>query len=68
MTPKTPAPIIWRLKVELLGVRPLVWRRFDTHADVMLSQLHYVLQGAMSWEMAHLFEFQGRYGGQIGPV
>ena len=46
---------VWRLKVELLGVAPTVWRRFDTYADVKLSQLHYFIQGAMGWELAHLF-------------
>jgi hypothetical protein len=58
---------VWRLKVELLGVAPAVWRRFDTYADVKLSQLHYVIQGAMGWELMHLFSYQdGRgYGGQI---
>lgn len=38
MTIENPVPV-WRLKVELLGVAPTVWRRFDTYADVTLSQL-----------------------------
>ena len=49
---------VWRLKVELLGVAPTVWRRLDTYADVKLSQLHYFIQGAMGWELAHLFSYQ----------
>lgn len=63
---KNQAPV-WRLKVELLGVMPTVWRRFDTYADVKLSQLHYFIQGAMGWELMHLFSYQdGRgYGCQI---
>lgn len=40
MTIHNPASV-WRLEVELLGVAPTVWRRFDTYADVRLSQLHY---------------------------
>jgi len=61
-----PRPV-WRLKVELLGVAPAVWRRFDTYADVKLSQLHYFIQGAMGWELMHLCSYQdGRgYGCQI---
>jgi hypothetical protein len=43
---KNPASV-WRLKVELLGVAPAVWRRLDTYADVQLSQLHYYIQGVM---------------------
>lgn len=58
---KNPAPV-WRLKVELLGVAPTVWRRFDTHADVKLSQLHYFIQGAMGWELMHLFSYQDGHG------
>ena len=53
---------VWRLKVELLGVAPTVWRRFDTYADVKLSQLHYFIQGAMGWELAHLFSYQDGRG------
>ena len=51
-------PAVWRLKVELLDVAPCVWRRFDTYADVTLSQLHYFIQGAMGWELFHLFSFE----------
>lgn len=63
---KNLAPV-WRLKVELLGVSPTVWRCFDTYADVRLSQLHYFIQGAMGWELMHLFSYQDgrRYGSQI---
>ena len=69
MAIENPAPV-WRLKVELLGVAPTVWRRFDTYADVTLSQLHYFIQGSMGWELAHLFSYQdGRgYGGQISSA
>jgi len=48
---------VWRLKVELLGMKPIVWRRFDTYAEVTLSQLHYFIQGAMGWELMHLFSY-----------
>lgn len=46
MTIENPVSV-WRLKVKLLGVAPAVWRRFDTYADVKLSQLHYYIQGVM---------------------
>ncbi|AGH79937.1 plasmid pRiA4b ORF-3 family protein [Xanthomonas citri pv. citri] len=66
MTIENPASV-WRLRVELLDVAPPVWRRFDTYADVKLSQLHYFIQGVMGWELMHLFSYQdGRgYGDQI---
>lgn len=66
MTIENPVSV-WRVKVELLGIAPAVWRRFDTYADVKLSQLHYYIQGVMGWELMHLCSYQdGRgYGGQI---
>lgn len=60
-TVKNQAPV-WRLKVELLGVTPTVWRRLDTYADVKLSQLHYFIQGAMGWALMHLFSYQDGHG------
>lgn len=53
---------VWRLKVELLGFSPSIWRRFDTCAAVKLSQLHYFIQGAMGWELFHLFSFEDGHG------
>nr|WP_160164045.1 hypothetical protein [Xanthomonas phaseoli] len=36
-------PPVWRLKIQLLGITPTVWRRLDTYADVELAQLHYFI-------------------------
>lgn len=53
---------IWRLKVQLLEVAPVVWRRFDTYADVTLLQLHHIIQGAMGWDLAHFYAFEDGHG------
>ncbi|MBO9768260.1 MULTISPECIES: plasmid pRiA4b ORF-3 family protein [Xanthomonas] len=58
-------PPVWRLKIQLLGITPTVWRRLDTYADVELSQLHYFIQGAMGWELMHLFSFGHGNGSEI---
>jgi hypothetical protein len=58
---KVPLPI-WRLKIELLGVAPVIWRRVDTYATVTLSKLHCIIQAAMGWEMSHLFSFDDELG------
>ena len=44
-----------------------MWRRFDTYADVTLLQLHHIIQGAMGWDLAHLYAFEDGhgYGGQF---
>ncbi len=62
---KSASPI-WRIKVGLLDVAPPIWRRFDTFSDVTLFQLHHYIQGAMGWDLAHLYAFgDGRgYGEQ----
>lgn len=53
------------LRIELLHIKPLVWRRFVVPADIQLSELHKVIQAVMGWDDAHLhqFDFTGRrYG------
>jgi hypothetical protein len=64
LTMKASAPV-WRLKVVLQGVRPAVWRRFDTETTVTLNQLHEIIQGAMGWELAHLYSFHNGLGQEI---
>ena len=55
---KQSAPVsVYQMKVTLLGVRPLVWRRFQVTGDQTLYQLHLVLQTVMGWENYHLYEF-----------
>ncbi|MDE2258961.1 MAG: plasmid pRiA4b ORF-3 family protein [Betaproteobacteria bacterium] len=46
-----------RLRIELLGVSPLVWRRFVVPRKVTLGKLHRVIQEVMGWEDYHLHEF-----------
>ena len=49
-----------QFKVWLLGLSPMVWRRVHVPADFTLRQLHGVIQVAMGWEGAHLFQFHLR--------
>ncbi|MDX7986358.1 plasmid pRiA4b ORF-3 family protein [Xenorhabdus sp. 12] len=46
------------IKVSLLEASPPVWRRIRLSNQITLSGLHYVIQGAMGWESAHLFRFE----------
>jgi len=67
-TVETPAPdadAILQVKVWLLGVSPLVWRRLLVPGRYTLRELHGVIQVAMGWEGIHLYDFElraGRYG------
>ncbi len=47
----------WLLRIELLDVRPLVWRRLRVPANITLPKLHRVFQAALGWTNRHLHEF-----------
>jgi hypothetical protein len=48
---------IYQLKITLMGVRPLIWRRIQVQDTVNLPQLHKILQIVMGWENTHLHRF-----------
>lgn len=49
---------VLQLKVELLDVEPLVWRRIVVPDFLTLLELHAVIQGAMGWRDYHLHQFE----------
>lgn len=55
-TPPTPKPIA--LRVELEGVKPLVWRRIVVPNQWTFASLHHYLQWVMGWQDTHAHEFQ----------
>jgi yecA family protein len=55
---EAPSNDIYRIKVTLRNVRPLVWRRIEVPADITLDRLHRVLQSVMGWADYHLHSFQ----------
>lgn len=59
------ADAIVQIKVWLLDVSPMVWRRVLVSASGTLRELHGVIQVAMGWDGTHLFQFSlraTRYG------
>ncbi|MDQ6838290.1 MAG: plasmid pRiA4b ORF-3 family protein [Actinomycetota bacterium] len=48
---------VLRVRVDLDGARPPVWRRLDLRSDLTVTQLHEVLQAAMGWLDGHLHRF-----------
>lgn len=48
---------IYQLKITLMDVRPLIWRRIQVQDTVDLAQLHKVLQIVMGWKNSHLHRF-----------
>jgi hypothetical protein len=45
-------------RVELLGIKPLIWRRVRVERSVTFKQLHETLQVVMGWQNSHLHEFR----------
>jgi hypothetical protein len=62
-------PAIYQLKVVLLGVSPMIWRRILVSSDSTIEDLHYTFQLAMGWEDIHLHHFiiHGKYYGITQP-
>ena len=48
---------IYRLRVVLNGVSPLVWRRFLLFSETSQADLHKILQLAFGWSEFYLYEF-----------
>ncbi len=58
-------PVIYQLKVVLLGISLMIWRHLLVSSDCTIADLHYMLQIAMGWEDIHLHHFI-IYGKQHG--
>lgn len=48
---------IYRVRVDLDGATPPIWRRLDLRADLPLDVVHLVVQAAFEWENRHLYRF-----------
>src|SRR5258708_3701226 len=45
------------LRIELLDIEPLIWRRVEVPTSYCLQTLHRVIQATMGWLDQHLWEF-----------
>ena len=54
------SPSRYTLLVELLDIKPAIWRRIHVDGRVRLNALHHILQAALGWSDAHLHEFEIR--------
>jgi hypothetical protein len=55
---RAPEPEIARLKITLDEIKPRIWRQIEVPLGIRLDELHLVIQEAMGWENAHLYEFR----------
>ncbi len=51
------SPRVYRLRVVLHGISPLIWRRLLASGDTSIADLHVVLQTAFGWGREHLHRF-----------
>jgi hypothetical protein len=49
--------VTYQVRVDLDGAKPPIWRRLLLSSELMLNELHLVLQRAMGWDDSHLHEF-----------
>ena len=47
----------FRVRLDLKGAKPPVWRRLDLPGDLLLSRVHDVIQASMGWHNSHLHRF-----------
>ena len=50
-------PRIARIRIELDGIDPAVWRTIEVPLTTSLSELHEVIQAVMLFDNCHLFQF-----------
>ena len=48
----------FRVRLDLYGAKPPVWRRLELPGDLTLPRLHDVVQAAMGWTNSHLHRFR----------
>lgn len=66
---ETHGPHLYQIKVRLLRISPMVWRRFLISDQETLGELHRAVQIAFGWTGAHLhrFDIHGRSYGLSRP-
>ena len=64
-SPQPPGQSVFRLRIQLDEVHPVVWRRVLVPGSVRMAKLSEMLLAAMGWTNSHLHAFrvgEKRYG------
>lgn len=48
----------FRVRLDLYGAKPPIWRRLELPGDLTLPRVHDVVQATMGWENSHLHRFR----------
>jgi Plasmid pRiA4b ORF-3-like protein len=49
--------VIYQLKISILDIHPMIWRRIRVSSNSTIADLHYIVQIAMGWTDSHLHRF-----------
>jgi Plasmid pRiA4b ORF-3-like protein len=49
--------VTYRVRIDLQGTKPPLWRRLELASDLLLNDLHDVIQVAFGWTDSHLHRF-----------
>ena len=50
-------PVMLRVRIDLTGASPPVWRRLELASDLFLHEVHEIVQAAFGWDDSHLHRF-----------
>ncbi|MHB1654609.1 MAG: plasmid pRiA4b ORF-3 family protein [Desulfitobacteriaceae bacterium] len=49
---------IYQIKISLIDIEPLIWRRIIVPSNITFFKLHKIIQAAFDWQDYHLFAFE----------
>jgi ribonuclease HI len=55
--PQRSEVVTYRIRIDLIGAKPPVWRRVELASDLYLDDVHAVIQTAFDWTDTHLHVF-----------
>ncbi|MBS1690634.1 MAG: plasmid pRiA4b ORF-3 family protein [Actinobacteria bacterium] len=55
--PRRREPVTLQVRIDLTGTEPTVWRRLELTSDLLLDDVHGVIQAAFGWTDSHLHRF-----------
>jgi hypothetical protein len=65
--PRRADAVTYRVRVDLNGTKPPLWRRLELASDLFLDQVHEIMQAAFGWTDSHLHQF-GSGPGHYDPA
>ena len=55
--PRRAGTVTYRVRVDLNGTKPPLWRRLELASDLFLDQVHEIMQVVFGWTDSHLHQF-----------